>query len=171
MIGGDEKVFERVRPLLEAMGKGKHVVTANKALLAVHGEELYQAASRAGVDIGFEGSVCGGVPILRALTEGLAANRLLSLYGIVNGTSNYILTRMTEAGQPFDVVLAEAQKAGYAEADPTFDVAGIDAGCEEPDSDFAIARHQVREFRDLQHFPGRALPLIPSCSHRKPPSR
>jgi homoserine dehydrogenase len=124
LIGGYDPAK---RFLLEAMAKGKHVVTANKALLAVHGEELYQAASRAGVDIGFEASVCGGVPILRALTEGLAANRLLSLYGIVNGTSNYILTRMTEAGQPFDAVLAEAQKAGYAEADPTFDVAGIDA--------------------------------------------
>ena len=124
LIGGYDPAK---RFLLEAMAKGKHVVTANKALLAVHGEELYQAASRAGVDIGFEASVCGGVPILRALTEGLAANRLLSLYGIVNGTSNYILTRMTEAGQSFDAVLAEAQKAGYAEADPTFDVAGIDA--------------------------------------------
>jgi homoserine dehydrogenase len=124
LIGGYDPAK---RFLLEAMARGKHVVTANKALLAVHGEELYQAASRAGVDIGFEASVCGGVPILRALTEGLAANRLLSLYGIVNGTSNYILTRMTEAGQSFEAVLAEAQKAGYAEADPTFDVAGIDA--------------------------------------------
>src|SRR5437899_11174743 len=110
------------------MAHGKHVVTANKALLAVQGEELSEAATRAGVDIGFEASVCGGVPVLRALTEGLAANRLLSLYGIVNGTSNYILTRMTEAGQPFDVVLAEAQQPGYAEADPTFDIAGIHAG-------------------------------------------
>jgi homoserine dehydrogenase len=124
LIGGHDPAK---RFLLEAMAKGKHVVTANKALLAVHGEELFQAALRAGVEIGFEGSVCGGIPILRSLTESLAANRLLSLYGIVNGTSNYILTRMTEAGQPFDTVLAEAQKAGYAEADPTFDVAGIDA--------------------------------------------
>lgn len=124
LIGGYDPAK---RFLLEAIGKGKHVVTANKALLAVHGEELFEAASRAGVDIGFEGSVCGGVPILRALTEGLAANRIQSLYGIVNGTSNFILTRMTEAGRPFDEVLAEAQKAGYAEADPTFDVAGIDA--------------------------------------------
>lgn len=124
LIGGYDPAK---RFLLEAMAKGKHVVTANKALLAVHGEELYQAALRAGVDIGFEASVCGGIPILRALTEGLAANRLLSLYGIVNGTSNYILTRMTDAGQSFEAVLAEAQKAGYAEADPTFDVAGIDA--------------------------------------------
>ena len=124
LIGGYDPAK---RFLLEAIAKGKHVVTANKALLAVHGEELFEAASRAGVDIGFEASVCGGVPILRALTEGLAANRIQSLYGIVNGTSNFILTRMTEAGRPFEEVLAEAQKAGYAEADPTFDVAGIDA--------------------------------------------
>ncbi len=113
--------------LLDAMARGKSVVTANKALLAVHGEELFQAAARAKVDIGFEASVGGGIPIVRTLTEGLAANRILSLYGIVNGTSNYILTRMTEAGRPFDEVLAEAQKAGYAEADPTFDIAGTDA--------------------------------------------
>jgi homoserine dehydrogenase len=124
LIGGYDPAK---RLLLEAMAKGKHVVTANKALLAVHGEELFQAALRAKVDIGFEASVCGGIPILRTLTEGLAANRLVSLYGIVNGTSNYILSRMTDAGQSFDAVLAEAQKAGYAEADPTFDVAGIDA--------------------------------------------
>ena len=124
LIGGYDPAK---RFLLEAMAHGKHVVTANKALLAVHGEELFEAATRAGVDIGFEASVCGGVPVLRALTEGLAANRLLSLYGIVNGTSNYILTKMTEAGRPFDEVLKEAQKAGYAEADPTFDVQGIDA--------------------------------------------
>ncbi len=124
LIGGYDPAK---RFLLEAMAKGKHVITANKALLAVHGEELFEAATRAGVDIGFEASVCGGVPVLRALTEGLAANRLLSLYGIVNGTSNYILTKMTEAGRPFDEVLKEAQKAGYAEADPTFDVQGIDA--------------------------------------------
>ncbi len=124
LIGGYDPAK---RFLLEAMAKGKHVVTANKALLAVHGEELFEAATRAGVDIGFEASVCGGVPVLRALTEGLAANRLLSLYGIVNGTSNYILTKMTEAGRPFDEVLKEAQKAGYAEADPTFDIQGIDA--------------------------------------------
>jgi homoserine dehydrogenase len=99
--------------LLDAMAKGKSVVTANKALLAVHGEELFQSAARAKVDIGFEASVGGGIPIVRTLTEGLAAN--------------YILTTMTEAGRPFDEVLAEAQKAGYAEADPAFDIAGTDA--------------------------------------------
>jgi homoserine dehydrogenase len=124
LIGGYDPAK---RFLLEAMANGKHVVTANKALLAVHGEELFQAAARAHIDIGFEASVCGGVPVLRSLTEGLAANRLMSLYGIVNGTSNFILTRMTDVGRPFDEVLAEAQKAGYAEADPTFDVAGTDA--------------------------------------------
>ncbi len=124
LIGGYDPAK---RFLLDAIAKGKSVVTANKALLAVHGEELFQAAARAKVDIGFEASVGGGIPILRALTEGLAANRILSLYGIVNGTSNYILTRMTEAGRSFEEVLAEAQKAGYAEADPTFDIAGTDA--------------------------------------------
>ncbi|MBI3810092.1 MAG: homoserine dehydrogenase, partial [Nitrospirae bacterium] len=124
LIGGYDPAK---RFLLDAMARGKSVVTANKALLAVHGEELFQAAARAKVDIGFEASVGGGIPIVRTLTEGLAANRILSLYGIVNGTSNYILTRMTEAGRPFDEVLAEAQKAGYAEADPTFDIAGTDA--------------------------------------------
>ena len=124
LIGGYDPAK---RFLLDAIAKGKSVVTANKALLAVHGEELFQAAARAKVDIGFEASVGGGIPIVRTLTEGLAANRILSLYGIVNGTSNYILTRMTEAGRPFEEVLAEAQKAGYAEADPTFDIAGTDA--------------------------------------------
>ena len=124
LIGGYDPAK---RFLLDAMARGKSVVTANKALLAVHGEELFQAATRAKVDIGFEASVGGGIPIVRTLTEGLAANRILSLYGIVNGTSNYILTTMTEAGRPFDEVLAEAQKAGYAEADPTFDIAGTDA--------------------------------------------
>ena len=124
LIGGYDPAK---RFLLDAIAKGKSVVTANKALLAVHGEELFQAAARAKVDIGFEASVGGGIPIVRTLTEGLAANRILSLYGIVNGTSNYILTKMTEAGRSFEAVLAEAQKAGYAEADPTFDLAGTDA--------------------------------------------
>jgi homoserine dehydrogenase len=124
LIGGYDPAK---RFLLDAIAKGKSVVTANKALLAVHGEELFQAAARAKVDIGFEASVGGGIPIVRTLTEGLAANRILSLYGIVNGTSNYILTKMTEAGRSFEAVLAEAQKAGYAEADPTFDIAGTDA--------------------------------------------
>ena len=115
------------RVILDAVQRGKHVVTANKALLAVHGEEIFAAASRQGVDLGFEASVGGGIPVIRALTEGLAANNIQSIYGIINGTSNYILSRMTSEGQRFDVVLGEAKQAGYAEADPTFDVAGIDS--------------------------------------------
>lgn len=115
------------RVILDAVQRGKHVVTANKALLAVHGEEIFAAASRHGIDLGFEASVGGGIPVIRALTEGLAANNIQSIYGIINGTSNYILSRMTSEGQRFDVVLEEAKRAGYAEADPTFDVAGIDS--------------------------------------------
>jgi homoserine dehydrogenase len=124
LIGGYDAAK---RLILEAMAKGKQVVTANKALLAVHGEEIFEAAARRRVDLGFEASVGGGIPVIRALTQGLAGNTLLSMYGIINGTSNYILSRMTREGQPFDTVLADAQKAGYAEADPTFDVAGIDS--------------------------------------------
>lgn len=115
------------RVILDAIHRGKHVVTANKALLAVHGEEIFAAASRQGIDLGFEASVGGGIPVIRALTEGLAANNIQSIYGIINGTSNYILSRMTSEGQRFDTVLEEAKRAGYAEVDPTFDVAGIDS--------------------------------------------
>jgi len=115
------------RVILDAIHRGKHVVTANKALLAVHGEEIFAAASRQGIDLGFEASVGGGIPVIRALMEGLAANTVRSIYGIINGTSNYILSRMTSEGQRFDTVLEEAKRAGYAEADPTFDVAGIDS--------------------------------------------
>ena len=115
------------RVILDAVQRGKHVVTANKALLAVHGEEIFAAASRHGIDLGFEASVGGGIPVIRALTEGLAANNIQSIYGIINGTSNYILSRMTSEGQRFEVVLEDAKQAGYAEADPTFDVAGIDS--------------------------------------------
>lgn len=124
LMGGYD-VAKRV--ILEAVQRGKHVVTANKALLAVHGEEIFAAASRQGIDLGFEASVGGGIPVIRALTEGLAANNIQSIYGIINGTSNYILSRMTSEGQRFDVVLEEAKRVGYAEADPTFDVAGIDS--------------------------------------------
>ncbi|MBI1819734.1 MAG: homoserine dehydrogenase, partial [Nitrospirae bacterium] len=112
--------------LLSALKKNKHVVTANKALLAEHGEELYNKANKMGLDIGFEGSVAGGIPIIRILKEGLAANQIESFYGIINGTSNYILTKMTEEKLPFESVLREAQRLGYAEADPTFDIEGID---------------------------------------------
>ncbi len=115
------------RLILEAFGRGKHVVTANKALLAVHGEELYRAAHETGMSLGFEASVGGGIPILRALTDGLAANRIEAIYGIINGTANYILTKMTEERRPFEDVLEEAKRAGYAEANPSLDVDGIDS--------------------------------------------
>ncbi len=112
---------------LEAVSKGKHLVTANKALLAEHGLEIYQAAAEKRVDLGFEASVCGAIPIIRSVREGLVANHIQSIMGIVNGTTNYILTKMTQSGQPFTEVLAEAQAKGYAEADPTLDVGGLDA--------------------------------------------
>lgn len=124
LIGGYEAAR---RFLLESIANGKHVVTANKALLAVHGKEIFDAAARKGVDVAFEASVGGGIPILRALREGLAANRILSLHGIINGTTNYILTEMERTGAAFDTVLSRAQALGYAEADPTFDVDGVDA--------------------------------------------
>jgi homoserine dehydrogenase len=123
LIGGYEPAKELI---LAAIARGKHVVTANKALLAAHGAEIDEAARRAGVNVGFEASVGGGIPVIKALKEALAANRILSIYGIINGTSNYILTKMTEEERSFADVLAEAQHAGYAEADPTFDVGGID---------------------------------------------
>jgi len=115
------------RFILRALANGKHVVTANKALLATHGEELYDEARRRGRMLAFEAAVAGGIPLIRSVKEGLVANRILSLYGIVNGTANYILSRMTDEGQDFSRVLAEAQARGYAEADPTYDVEGIDS--------------------------------------------
>jgi homoserine dehydrogenase len=124
LIGGCDAAK---RVILNALARGKPVVTANKALLAVHGEEIFEAAARQKVDLGFEASVGGGIPVIRALTEGLSANTILSLYGIINGTSNYILSRMTCEGQSFEEGLAEAQRAGYAEADPTIDVSGLDS--------------------------------------------
>lgn len=112
--------------ILDAIGKKKHVITANKALLATYGNEIFQAAETAGVDIGFEASVGGTIPIIKTLKESLAANRMKSIFGIMNGTSNYILSKMTDEGKSFDVVLKEAQELGFAEADPTFDIEGID---------------------------------------------
>src|SRR5213593_4231498 len=123
LIGGYQPAKELI---LAALARGKHVVTANKALLAESGAEIRAAACRAAVEIGFEGSVGGGVPVIKALREALAGNRIVSIYGIINGTSNYILTKMTDEDRPFADVLAEAQRAGYAEVDPTFDVEGID---------------------------------------------
>ncbi|HUI45243.1 MAG TPA: homoserine dehydrogenase [Nitrospirota bacterium] len=124
LIGGYQPAREFI---LEAIRNKKHVVTANKALLAVHGEDIYTAAEKAGVTLGYEASVAGGIPILSAVRSGLAANNIMSIYGIVNGTCNYILTLMTNAGRKFDEVLKEAQAKGYAEADPTFDIEGIDS--------------------------------------------
>ncbi|MDT7042298.1 homoserine dehydrogenase [Candidatus Nitronereus thalassa] len=124
LIGGYDTAK---RVMLDAMAQGKHIVTANKALLAVHGEDVFAAAARAGVDVGFEASVGGGIPIIRSLTEGLAANRCVSIVGIMNGTANYILTQMLKENQEFEESLAQAQAAGYAEADPTFDIQGIDS--------------------------------------------
>lgn len=113
--------------LLEAIRRGKQVVSANKALLAAHGEEIFRAAVEQGVDVGFEGSVGGGIPIIHAIKEGLAAEKIAAIYGIVNGTCNYILTKMTDEGKKFSEVLAEAQRLGYAEADPTLDIGGADS--------------------------------------------
>lgn len=125
LIGGSGGVARRL--VQKALASGKHVVTANKALLALHGAELAAAAEKKQRNLAFEAAVAGGIPIIKALREGLVGNRVKRLYGILNGTCNYILTTMRETGRDFDVVLAEAQAAGYAEADPTFDVDGIDA--------------------------------------------
>lgn len=125
-IGGSEGV---ARQLVEASLKaGKHVVTANKALLAVHGERLFRMAEKHGGSLSFEAAVAGGIPIIRGIREGLSANRISAVYGILNGTCNYILSSMRQTGDDFAEVLKEAQGLGYAEADPSFDVDGIDAG-------------------------------------------
>ncbi|MCJ7663922.1 MAG: homoserine dehydrogenase, partial [Desulfobacterales bacterium] len=123
LVGGIEPARTFI---LKAMQSGKHVVTANKALLALHGGEIFAAAQAHGVRIGFEASVGGGIPIIRSLREGLVANRIISIFAILNGTSNYILTRMTQEKKGFREVLKDAQRLGYAEADPTLDVEGID---------------------------------------------
>jgi homoserine dehydrogenase len=124
LIGGYDLARELV---LEAIAAGKHVVTANKALLAVHGTEIFEAARAKGVMVAFEAAVAGGIPIIKALREGLTANRIQWLAGIINGTTNFILSEMRDKGLDFDVVLQEAQRLGYAEADPTFDIEGVDA--------------------------------------------
>jgi homoserine dehydrogenase len=113
--------------VLEAIAAGKHVVTANKALLAVHGSEIFSAAQANGVTVAFEAAVAGGIPIIKSLREGLTANRIQWIAGIINGTTNFILSEMRDKELDFEVVLAEAQRLGYAEADPTFDIEGVDA--------------------------------------------
>ena len=124
LIGGYTFAKDMV---LKAIANGKHVVTANKALLATHGNEIFAAAQKKGVMVAFEAAVAGGVPIIKAPREGLSANRIEWIAGIINGTSNFILSEMRDKGLSFDTVLAQAQKLGYAEADPTFDIEGIDA--------------------------------------------
>ena len=113
--------------VMEAIAAGKHVITANKALLAVHGSEIFEAAQKRGVIVAFEAAVAGGIPIIKALREGLTANRIQWIAGIINGTTNFILSEMRDKGLDFDVVLKEAQRLGYAEADPAFDIEGVDA--------------------------------------------
>ncbi|MEE9422100.1 MAG: homoserine dehydrogenase [Gammaproteobacteria bacterium] len=124
LIGGYEPARELV---LKALNNGKHVVTANKALIALHGNEIFEAARKNDVMVAFEAAVAGGIPIIKAIREGLAGNQIEWLAGIINGTGNFILTEMREKGRDFSEVLAEAQQLGYAEVDPTFDVEGIDA--------------------------------------------
>jgi homoserine dehydrogenase len=124
LIGGDGLAFEMV---MRAINNGKHVVTANKALIAKHGNEIFAAAHEKNVMIAFEAAVAGGIPIIKSIREGLSANNIDWLAGIINGTGNFILTAMRDEGRDFGDVLAEAQRLGYAEADPTFDVEGIDA--------------------------------------------
>ncbi len=124
LVGGLEPAKSFI---LKAIQIGKHVVTANKALLAHHGREIFEEARARGVMLGFEAAVAGGIPLIRAVKDGLVANRILSVFGIVNGTSNYILTKMTDAGRDFASVLREAQAKGYAEADPALDVEGMDS--------------------------------------------
>jgi homoserine dehydrogenase len=124
LIGGTSIAKDLV---LESIKRGKHVVTANKALLATHGNEIFKAAQKKGVMVAFEASVAGGIPIIKALREGLAANRIDWIAGIINGTSNFILSEMRDKGISFDSALKDAQKRGYAEADPTFDIEGVDA--------------------------------------------
>jgi homoserine dehydrogenase len=124
LIGGIEPARSLI---LKAIAHGKHVVTANKALLARHGNEIFAAAHAKGVMVAFEGAVAGGIPIIKALREGLTANRIEWIAGIINGTSNFILSEMRQKGEPFEAALKDAQARGYAEADPTFDVEGVDA--------------------------------------------
>jgi homoserine dehydrogenase len=124
LIGGTRPAKDFI---LRAIRNRKHVVTANKALLAADGADIFEEAGKNGVEVGFEASVAGGIPIIKVIREGLVANNILSVYGIINGTANYILTRMTDEGAEFGDVLRDAQRLGYAEADPTFDIEGVDS--------------------------------------------
>jgi homoserine dehydrogenase len=145
LVGGLEPARTFV---LRALKAGKHVVTANKALLAHHGAELYEEARRRGVTLAFEAAVAGGIPLIRAVRDGLPANRILSTFGIVNGTCNYILSKMTDEGLDFSVVLKEAQAQGYAEADPAFDIEGLDSAHKLQ----ILVMLAFRTFVDLKHI-------------------
>jgi len=145
LVGG----LEPARTFISrALAARKHVVTANKALLAHHGAELYEEARRSGVALGFEAAVAGGIPLIRAVKDGLVANRVLSLAGIVNGTCNYILSKMTDEGLDFSLVLKEAQAHGYAEADPTLDIEGMDSAHKLQ----ILVALAFRTFVDLKHI-------------------
>ena len=146
LIGGADGIARRVIDV--ALDHGKHIVTANKALMAHHGTTLSARAEEKGVILSFEAAVAGGIPVIKTLREGLVGNRLTRLYGILNGTSNYILTTMRETAHEFAEVLVEAQKLGYAEADPSFDIDGIDARTSSPFSlvSGSVARLTSPEF-------------------------
>ena len=145
LIGGLEPARTFI---LKALAAGKHVVTANKALLAHHGPELYEEARRRGVHLAFEAAVAGGIPLIRAVKDGLVANRIVSVFGILNGTCNYILTKMTDEGLDFGMALKEAQAHGYAEADPTFDIEGNDTAHKLQ----ILVALAFRTFVDLEHI-------------------
>ena len=145
LIGGLEPARTFI---LRALAAGKHVVTANKALLAHHGPELYEEARRRGVHLAFEAAVAGGIPLIRAVKDGLVANRIVSVFGILNGTCNYILSKMTDEGLDFGMVLKEAQAHGYAEADPTFDIEGNDTAHKLQ----ILVALAFRTFVDLKHI-------------------
>lgn len=165
LIGGYDTAKELV---MTAINNGKHVVTANKALIAVHGNEIFEAAQKAGVVVAYEAGVAGGIPVMKAIREGMAANRIDWIAGIINGTGNYILTEM-RAGREFAEVLKEAQDLGYAEADPTFDVEGIDAAHK-----LTILPRPVLVCRcnlkkdSLRHLPDYALRYFPRRAPRLP---
>ena len=155
LIGGYSPAKELV---LRAIANGKHVVTANKALIARHGNEIFAAARERGVMVGFEAAVAGGIPIIKALREGLAANHIEWIAGIINGTGNFILTAMRDEGRDFADVLKEAQARGYAEADPTFDVEGIDAA------------HKLTILASLAFgIPSSSTSALPRASHASRP--
>ena len=158
--------------VLEAIAAGKHVVTANKALLATHGNEIFKAAQKKGVMVAFEASVAGGIPIIKALREGLTANRIEWVAGIINGTTNFILSEMRSKGLDFATVLKEAQRLGYAEADPTFDIQGVDAAHKARRLHDAIASMSpVSATMAVMPFSCSSIEAMPISSGKIPPGK